>query len=103
MERQFVGWGVLMSGGRGRTGPRIGFGWWMRGATAVLRRPWLWPTAVGQARRLARPDWWRRPPFLPLPDPDYVRFRMQTAYGSEGTPAPGDLVAYLNWCREFKG
>jgi hypothetical protein len=36
-----------------------------------------------------------------LPDPDYVRFRLQTAYGSSGTPAAGDLVAYLTWCREF--
>jgi hypothetical protein len=50
---------------------------------------------------LARPGWWRRPPFLPLPDPDYVRFRLQTAYGSTGTPAGDDLVAYLSWCREF--
>jgi hypothetical protein len=52
---------------------------------------------------LARPGWWRRPPYLPLPDPDYVRFRIQTAYGNHGTPAGDDLVAYLNWCREFKG
>lgn len=70
---------------------------------AVLRRPALWPTAVTQAFRLARPGWWKRPPFLPVPDRDYVRFRMQTAYGSTGSPAPEDLVAYLNWCREFKG
>lgn len=67
----------------------------------VLRRPDLWPTAVGQALRLARPGWWRRPPFLPLPDRDYVRFRLQTAYGSEGKPAGDDLVAYLAWCRAF--
>jgi hypothetical protein len=76
--------------------------WWFRAVLAVLRRPGLWPTALGQALRLARPGWWRRPPFLPVPDPDYVRFRMQTAYGSAGSPDPEDLVAYLNWCREFK-
>jgi hypothetical protein len=81
--------------------PEAGFGWWFRAVLAVLRRPRLWPTAVGQARRLARPGWWRRAPFLPLPDPDYVRFRLQTAYGSSGTPAADDLVAYLTWCREF--
>ena len=69
----------------------------------LLRRPSLWPTAAGQALRLARPGWWKRPPFLPVPDPDYVRFRMQTAYGSAGRPDPDDLVAYLNWCREFNG
>jgi hypothetical protein len=37
-----------------------------------------------------------------VPDPDYVRFRMQTAYGSNGSPDPEDLVAYLSWCREFR-
>ncbi|HWB38002.1 MAG TPA: hypothetical protein VHA75_18450 [Rugosimonospora sp.] len=77
--------------------------WWPRALLAVLRHPVLWPTAVGQAFRLARPRWWRRPPFLPLPDRDYVRFRMQTAYGSTGEPEPQDLVAYLHWCRQFRG
>lgn len=84
------------------TGPGVGAGWWIRAMAAVLRQPRLWPTAVTQAGRLARPGWWKRPPFLPVPDPDYVRFRMQTAYGSTGKPDPGDLVAYLNWCREFR-
>ena len=28
-----------------------------------------------------------RPPFLPLPDAAYWRFRMQTAYGDDGGPA----------------
>jgi hypothetical protein len=95
MERQLVGWG-LMAGG-----PKVGLGWWLRSGLAVLRRPGLWPTAATQALRLARPRWWRRPPFLPLPDADYLRFRLQTAYGSTGTPAADDLVAYLSWCREF--
>ena len=79
------------------------FTWWIRAVLGVLRRPRLWPTAVTQLFRLARPRWWRRPPFLPLPDRDYVRFRLQTAYGPHGTPAADDLVAYLNWCREFNG
>ncbi len=79
-----------------------GIRWWVMAVGGVLRRPALWPIAIGQAFRLARPGWWRRPPFLPVPDRDYVRFRMQTAYGSAGTPAPDDLVAYLNWCRDFR-
>ena len=78
-----------------------GVRWWAGAGVLVLRRPRLWPIALSQAVRLARPGWWRRPPFLPLPDPDYVRFRMQTAYGARGEPQPADLVAYLNWCREF--
>jgi hypothetical protein len=28
-----------------------------------------------------------------------VRFRLETQYGSDGAPAPGDLVTYLEWCR----
>ena len=74
------------------------------GAVAtVARHPHLWGTALRQARLLARPGWWRRPPFLPVPDPDYLRFRLLTAYGGDGTavPEPADLVAYLTWCRAF--
>jgi hypothetical protein len=67
---------------------------------AVLVRPRLWATALRQAGRLAAPGWWRRAPFLPVPDPDYLAFRMETQYGSAGhAPDPVDLVAYLEWCR----
>ncbi|MFN8053334.1 MAG: hypothetical protein U0Q22_17965 [Acidimicrobiales bacterium] len=71
--------------------------------SAVLRRPDLWRTGLRAARVLARPGWWRRPPFLPLPDRDYLRFRLVTAYGGDGTaaPDPSDLVAYLEWYRAF--
>lgn len=72
---------------------------WVRSVAAVARHPSLWPTAVAQAFRLARPGWWRRAPFLPLPEPDYLRFRLETQYGREGVPEPEDLVAYLRWCR----
>lgn len=75
--------------------------WWVRAGGAILARPGLWPTALALALRLARPGWWRRRPFLPLPDPDYLRFRLQTGYGSEGEPDPEDVVAYLRWCRRF--
>ena len=76
---------------------------WARAALAVVRRPSLWGVAARQAKVLARPQWWRRRPYLPLPDPSYLRFRMQTAYGADGTqpPAPDDLVTYLRWCREY--
>ena len=75
---------------------------WVPATWAVVRRPSLWGTAARQASRLARPGWWRRRPFLPLPDPGYLRFRMQTAYGEAGQqpPVASDLVAYLHWCRE---
>jgi hypothetical protein len=77
---------------------------WARVAVAVFVRPSLWVVAARQARRLARPGWWRRPPFLPVPDEAYLRFRLQTAYGdAERTPEPADLVAYLHWCKEYGG
>lgn len=67
----------------------------------VAVRPWLWPVAVSTALRLASPGWWRRWPPLPRPDPTYLRFRMMTNYGGDGSgePDPDDLVQYLEWCR----
>jgi hypothetical protein len=86
------------SGGRSALGAR----WWARAAWAVARRPSLWPTAVHQVFVLAAPGWWRRRPHLPVPDPAYVRFRLQTAYGdARHEPAAHDLVTYLRWCRSW--
>jgi hypothetical protein len=66
---------------------------------AVLVRPWLWWTALHQLVRVARPGWWRRAPFVPIPEPSYARFRIETAYGADGVPCAHDLVSYLEWCR----
>jgi hypothetical protein len=76
---------------------------WLIGAGAALaRHPGLWATAARQVLVLAASGWWRRAPFLPLPDPAYLRFRLQTAYGDPARePAPGDLVTYLHWCRAW--
>jgi hypothetical protein len=63
-------------------------------------RPGLWPTALRQAMRLTRPGWWRRPPFLPTPDRAYLRFRLDTQYGSDHPMVAGDVVRYLEWCRD---
>ena len=76
--------------------------WFASAARAVVRHPSLWPTAVVQVFRLAPRGWWRRRPYLPVPDPDYLRFRLQTQYGdAEHAPEPGDVVAYLKWCRGY--
>lgn len=76
--------------------------WWSAAALAVLRHPSLWAVAVGQGLRLARPGWWRRRPFLPLPDADYLRFRLETQYGSGHEPEPADVITYLHWCRSMR-
>jgi hypothetical protein len=71
--------------------------------TAVAARPALWPTALRQARRLAPTRWWTRPPFLPLPAPSYLRFRLVTQYGDPThRPQADDVVRYLRWCREWR-
>ena len=71
---------------------------------AVAVRPWLWGTAVVQLFTLAAPGWWRRRPHLPLPDPGYLAFRLQTMYGGDGRQEPdaADVVTYLEWCRSYR-
>ena len=88
---------------RAAGGPVLTLRWALAAVRAVLPHPGLWPTALRQLRRLAVPRWWARPPFLPLPAPAYLRFRMETAYGGDGTQAlvGDDLVTYLRWCRRF--
>jgi hypothetical protein len=75
--------------------------WAFHAVAAVARHPSLWSIGARQALVLAAPGWWRRRPFLPLPSSEYLRFRLQTAYGGEGDrdPDPVDLVTYLRWCR----
>ena len=85
-----------------RTGS-AGVAWVGAVTRALVVRPWLWGVAVGQVRRLAPAGWWRRWPPLPLPDPAYLRFRLQTAYGDAArAPSPDDVVAYLSWCRRMR-
>lgn len=66
---------------------------------AVLRRPALWPTAIGSLRDLAPSGWWRRSPFLPLPDPGWIHFRLETAYGGDGSQPIGaaEFITWLEW------
>ena len=69
-------------------------------ARVLIVRPSLWPTAAVQARRFAPDGWWRRAPFLPIPDADLLAFRATTQYGDPGHPAtPDDLISWLEWCR----
>lgn len=77
-------------------------GWVVRAARALLAHPELWGTAIRQVFVLAVAGWWRRAPFLPVPDRAYLQFRLQTAYGDpDGSPTPHDVVTYLHWCRAW--
>jgi hypothetical protein len=48
-----------------------------------------------------RRRWYLQPPFLPLPDATYLRWRMHTAYGDEdAVPPPEDVIRFARWRRE---
>ncbi|HEV7887923.1 MAG TPA: hypothetical protein VGO92_10210 [Acidimicrobiales bacterium] len=71
----------------------------MKAVLAVAARPRLWAAAL----TLVPPRWWRRPPFLPVPDRRYLAFRMETQYGrSDAKADPADVVVYLEWCRTMR-
>ena len=51
-----------------------------------------------------RRRWWAQPPFLPLPDPEYMRWRMYTAYADEAAvPLVDDVIRFARWRRETMG
>lgn len=65
---------------------------------AVLARPDLWRAALRQARALVPPRWWRRRPFLPVPDREWLAFRLTTAYGDpHAAVVADDLLVWLAW------
>jgi hypothetical protein len=67
---------------------------------AVAARPSVWHVAAVQAKRLAPAGWWRRAPFLPLPDAGYIRFRSITQYGdADHALDADDVLNYLRWCQ----
>jgi hypothetical protein len=69
---------------------------------ALARHLWHHP---GDARvllnalwRMRATNWWRRAPFLPLPDRGYWRFRLATATGSPtGSPEVREMVEFAKW------
>jgi hypothetical protein len=70
----------------------------LRLAAQGLRRPSTAVALLGVAWRFRRRGWFRRFPFLPLPDRDYVRWRMLTAYGDENAVPPAtDVIRYARW------
>lgn len=74
---------------------------WPRGlARHLLGHPSDAVAVISSAWALRRSGWWRRPPFLPVPDPEYWEFRMVTAYGdAAATPSVRDVVDAARWSR----
>ena len=53
------------------------------------------------AWRFRARGWWRRRPFLPLPPPEYLEWRLHTAYGDDGEPSPDELERYVAWANRM--
>ena len=75
---------------------------WLRLSTSLalrsLRDPAMGVALLRVGWRFRRRRWWRRPPFLPLPDRTYLRWRMHTAYGDHDTVPPADdVIRYARW------
>jgi hypothetical protein len=48
-----------------------------------------------------RREWWKRFPFLPVPDVPYLRWRMYTAFADEDAVPPAiDVIRFARWRRE---
>jgi hypothetical protein len=70
----------------------------------ALLRPRLALDLLRLAWSFRARDWWRRPPFLPLPPREYMQWRMYTAYGDENAVPPvSDIVNFARWRRETMG
>ena len=73
-------------------------------AARALVRPRLAVDLLTAAWAFRRRGWWAAPPFLPLPDRTYLRWRMYTAYGEEDAiPTARDVERFARWRRELVG
>lgn len=69
----------------------------------ALRRPGLWPAMLSAAWAFRSRGWYRRPPFLPLPSREYMRWRLETAYGDpEAVPPRDEIARFVTWSAEMR-
>jgi hypothetical protein len=69
-------------------------------------RALLWPPLAFDLLALSwafrRRGWWRTAPFLPLPHPEYLAWRLHTAYGEEReVPPVEDIIRFARWRRRI--
>ena len=69
----------------------------------LLRRPDLLVETLRLLGAVARRGWFRRPPFLPAADPEYVQWRSLTAYGrADSLPSVKEAEEFLLWRRRLR-
>jgi hypothetical protein len=74
-----------------------------RFAALALRDPRLIAPLLASAWRFRRREWYRRPPFLPVPPAEYVAWRLNTAYGrDDAVPTADELRRYLSWTSRMR-
>ena len=83
----------------------IGIMAWIRLVTRLalrtIRRPRLGIDLLKIAWRFRSREWYKRFPFIPFPDPTYLRWRMYTAYGDyNAIPSARDVERYARWAGE---
>ena len=79
-------------------------GLYVRLAARALVRPRLAIDLLRLTWSFRARDWWRRPPFLPIPPREYMQWRMFTASGDEqAVPPVDDVVNFARWRRETMG
>lgn len=83
-------------------------GSWIRLALRLAGRAIVNPRVavdlLSAAWAFRRRHWWRKPPFLPLPDRTYLRWRMYTAYADESAVPPiDDVIRFARWRRDLLG
>lgn len=72
-------------------------------AGLAVRHPRTIPHLLRAAWAFRARNWYRRPPFLPLPPGSYMRWRLETAYGdADARPSAEELVRYLAWGTETR-
>lgn len=70
----------------------------LRLALRSIRHPRLAVNLIRIAWRFRSNTWYRHFPFLPIPDPTYLRWRMYTAYGDyNAVPPVTDVERYARW------
>jgi len=69
----------------------------------ALMKPWRIPALLGLAWSFRARGWYARPPFLPLPPREYMRWRMDTAYGDpDATPPADEFERYVVWAARMR-